>query len=88
MELNYYYRYYQDHWQTVIKDCNRCSFRNRLGECGTEVFSDLEELLCNNCGDKIAAVVFPTQEELKEAGLAGNKDALLDYAFYYLLNKS
>jgi DNA-directed RNA polymerase subunit RPC12/RpoP len=58
--------YYSD-WQTQVYACGKCGWRGKGGACQQgEIFSELFEICCPECGEKVGLVMFPTFAESRQ----------------------
>ena len=71
------YPNYFDGWQDREIACDSCEWRGTgSGTAMGEVFRDLYERDCPQCGSRLLVVSFPTPEEIRAAAAESNPEAL------------
>lgn len=61
-------------WRSREWNCRSCDWSGLGSAAGVEVFNELFELLCPQCGDRITVIPYPTVSSTGAAEAAGLLD--------------
>ena len=63
-------------WHEKLWTCSSCGWEGRGADAAIETFDALFELNCWECDSRLAVIMYPTFDEIKEAAAAGVPEAL------------